>query len=160
MAERYHAVLRGRVKRVRAVIATTPGLEKILASDRRRAAMFNTRFEVTWEWLRHGVPAYEGMRLEEREDRLTAPVDHLPELRARGVAVGPGNTQTGVSEIGASPAGGRRRPQLQKASGSSPTLAAHSVSATGGVGDIPQGEGLSTAGRRGVRMFPWTAQSR
>ncbi len=48
--------LRGRVKRARAVIASTPGLADVLASDPRRAAMFYPRFGVTEEWVRNGVP--------------------------------------------------------------------------------------------------------
>jgi len=55
VAARHLADLRGRVKRARAVIATTPGLGEILARDWRRAVMLYARFGVTEEWVRNGV---------------------------------------------------------------------------------------------------------
>ncbi len=59
-AERHLRDLRGRVKRARAVIATTPGLAEILARDVRKAAMFYARFGVTEEGVSTGVPSAEG----------------------------------------------------------------------------------------------------
>lgn len=49
--------LRGRVKRVRAIVASTPGLAEVLASDWRRAARFYARFGITEAELRYGVPS-------------------------------------------------------------------------------------------------------
>jgi hypothetical protein len=48
--------LRGRVKRARAVVATTPGLAETLAGDWRKAARFYARNGITEEMLRRGVP--------------------------------------------------------------------------------------------------------
>ena len=47
--------LRGRVKRARAVISSTPGLAETLASDWRKAAHFYARFGVTEGMVRQGV---------------------------------------------------------------------------------------------------------
>ena len=46
---------RGRVKRARAVVAGTPGLEEILVGDWRKAACFYTRFRITETPCRCGV---------------------------------------------------------------------------------------------------------
>jgi len=51
--------LRGRVKRARAVVSTTPGLAETLQRDRQMAARFYARFGVTEEHFRHGVPVVE-----------------------------------------------------------------------------------------------------
>jgi hypothetical protein len=48
--------MRLRVKRARALVATTPGLAEILASDWRKAARFYAGFGITETQLRHGVP--------------------------------------------------------------------------------------------------------
>ncbi len=44
------------MKRAREVIASTPGLAEILATDPRKAAMFYARSGVTEEWVGRGVP--------------------------------------------------------------------------------------------------------
>ncbi|HZY92863.1 MAG TPA: hypothetical protein VFG07_08885 [Thermoplasmata archaeon] len=54
--ERALRELRERVKRARAVIATTPGLSEILAADPRRAAMFYARWGISRSRLLAGVP--------------------------------------------------------------------------------------------------------
>ena len=50
-AERHLRDLRGRVKRARAVVASTPGLVEVLAGDWRKAARFYARFGVTERML-------------------------------------------------------------------------------------------------------------
>ncbi|HZY92231.1 MAG TPA: hypothetical protein VFG07_05620 [Thermoplasmata archaeon] len=58
-AERNLSDLPGRVKRARAVIATTPGLAEVLATDLRRAVMFYARFGVTGDLVWEGAgPMY------------------------------------------------------------------------------------------------------
>ena len=84
-AERRLRDLRGRVKRARGVIASTPGLSEALASDWRRAAHFYARFGVTEELVRHGVPA-EG---EDLAERVGSPMGWMAEVRAREEAVLP-----------------------------------------------------------------------
>jgi hypothetical protein len=49
--------LRGRVKAVRAVVATIPGLAEILENDRQKAARFYARFGITEKMFREGVPS-------------------------------------------------------------------------------------------------------
>ena len=51
--------LHGRAKRARAVVASMPGLEGVLASDWRKASRFYERFGVTEGLLRHGAPKSE-----------------------------------------------------------------------------------------------------
>lgn len=46
-------------ERTRAVVASTPGLEGVLASDWRRTSRFYERFGVTEGLLRHGAPKSE-----------------------------------------------------------------------------------------------------
>ncbi len=48
--------LRARVKAARAVVATTPGLSETLARDWQKAARCYSRFGITEEFYRHGVP--------------------------------------------------------------------------------------------------------
>ena len=48
--------MRGRVKRARAVVASTPGLVEVLASDWKKAAWFFARFGVTEALFRNGIP--------------------------------------------------------------------------------------------------------
>jgi hypothetical protein len=50
--------LRGRVKAARALVANTPGLAEIVASDWRKAARFYARFGVTQAVFRYGVPGF------------------------------------------------------------------------------------------------------
>ena len=47
--------LRGRVKRARAVVASSPGLAEVLAGDWRKAAMFYARLDNTEALFRSGV---------------------------------------------------------------------------------------------------------
>ena len=47
--------LRGRVKRARAVVASTPGLAEVLAGDWRKAARFFARLGIAEGMLHHGV---------------------------------------------------------------------------------------------------------
>ncbi len=49
--------LRGRVKRARAVIAATPGLADVLATDPRRAVILYARWGITDDQFRNGVPS-------------------------------------------------------------------------------------------------------
>ena len=58
--------LRGRVKRARALVATTPGLAEILKSDWKRGAMFYARYGITEAQLRHGTPRDVGVPNEGR----------------------------------------------------------------------------------------------
>jgi hypothetical protein len=61
---------------------------ELLARDWRRAAWFYTRFGITEELVRHGVPAVssEGKDLAERVRSLS---DWIAELRERAEAVFP-----------------------------------------------------------------------
>ena len=87
-AERRLRELRGRVKAVRAVIGSTPGLAEVLACDWRRAARFYARFGVTAELVRHGVLATsEGA--EDLAERVKSPADQIGELQPREEAVLP-----------------------------------------------------------------------
>jgi hypothetical protein len=87
-AERRLRELRARVKVARAVIANTVGLDDILASDGRRAAMFYARFGVTEEIVRHGVPNAAG-ESEDLAERLGSPRGWMGEERARAEALFP-----------------------------------------------------------------------
>ncbi len=58
--------LRSRVKAARAVVATTPGLAEVLASDWRKAARFYARFEITEDTFRRGVADSAGESHEEK----------------------------------------------------------------------------------------------
>ena len=49
--------LRGRVKRARAVVASTPGLAEVLAGDWQKAARFYTKIGITEALFRGGVPS-------------------------------------------------------------------------------------------------------
>jgi hypothetical protein len=62
--ERHRRDLRARVKRARAVVATTPGLAEVLASDWRKAARFYARFGITEGMFRKGVPASKAISVE------------------------------------------------------------------------------------------------
>lgn len=55
--------LHGRVKRARAAVASTKGLEETLAGDWRKAAWFYTRFGITEAHFRQGVPSSPGSGL-------------------------------------------------------------------------------------------------
>ncbi len=87
-AERRLRDLRGRVKRARAVIAGTPGLSQILASDWRRAARFYARFGVTEECVRRGVSNMDAPG-EELAERVPSPNDWIAEVRERAEAILP-----------------------------------------------------------------------
>jgi hypothetical protein len=54
--ERLCRSLRGRVKRARAVVASTPGLAGALAKDWKKGARFYTQFGLTDAMFRYGVP--------------------------------------------------------------------------------------------------------
>ncbi|MGA8604801.1 MAG: hypothetical protein WB788_07060 [Thermoplasmata archaeon] len=60
-AERRLRDLRGRVKAVRALVATTPGLAETLQRDWQRAAWFYARFGITESQFIHGIPAAEAV---------------------------------------------------------------------------------------------------
>lgn len=62
-AQRQIRDLRARVKRARAVVATTPGLSEILQNDWRKAARFYGRFGITGAMFRDGILA--GVALSE-----------------------------------------------------------------------------------------------
>jgi len=83
-AARHLADLRGRVKAARAAIARSPGAAEALLSDPARAARLCTRFGITPQHLRHGVPP-SGVAEEAPDPRETPPlpVDGLAETRAR-----------------------------------------------------------------------------
>jgi hypothetical protein len=51
--------LRIGVKKARAMAASTPGLDEILAKDWQKAARFYARFGISQEMFRHEVPARE-----------------------------------------------------------------------------------------------------
>jgi len=87
-AERRLRDLRGRVKVARAVIAGTPGLAELLASDWRRATWIYSRFGVTEGLLRHGVPAPDA-EAQDLAERVWSPCDWMAEVRARVEAVLP-----------------------------------------------------------------------
>ena len=54
---RLRDLLRGRMKRARAVVASTPGLAETHARDWRKAAQFYTRSRITEAMVRQGVSA-------------------------------------------------------------------------------------------------------
>jgi hypothetical protein len=86
--ERQVRDLRGRVKRARAVVATTPGLAEILQRDWQKAARFYVRFGFTETLLRHGGPGSEVLN-DDHDDRFRALRDDLNEPREREAATLP-----------------------------------------------------------------------
>ncbi len=78
--------LRGRVKVARKVIASTPGLSEVMASDWRRAARFYARIGVTEGLVRHGVPDGDVQETDVTE-WLQSRVDWVAEEKVREVAV-------------------------------------------------------------------------
>ena len=65
-AERRLRDLRGRVKRARAVVASTPGLAEILQRDWRKAMLLYSRFGIYESMVRFGVSVAEGRAGENR----------------------------------------------------------------------------------------------
>ena len=59
--------LRERVKQVRAVVASTPGLAEVLAGDWRKAARFFARLGIREGMFRNGVPFTEGAKVDVTE---------------------------------------------------------------------------------------------
>ena len=84
-AERRLHELRGRVKKARTVIASTPGLVELLANSWQNAARFYARYGVTEELVRHGVPAVSAEG-EDLAERVGSPVDWMAEMRERAEA--------------------------------------------------------------------------
>ncbi len=80
--------LRGRVKRARAIIASTPGLCEVLASRRRHGARFYARFGMTEELVRNGVPVLDA-ETQDLAERGRSPIDWMEEVRARAEAMLP-----------------------------------------------------------------------
>jgi hypothetical protein len=74
--------LRGRVKRARAVVASTPGLAEALATDWSKAALFYARFGVTEAQFRHGVPTEVSAGVADPIRSVFVSVHGIAELRA------------------------------------------------------------------------------
>lgn len=70
--------LRGRVKAARAVIVATSGLAETLASDSRKAELFEARYGVTRVQLRGGVPNEIGARPNLDKDELASWLGGIP----------------------------------------------------------------------------------
>jgi len=75
--------LRGRVKRVRAVVSTTPGLAEALRGDWRKAVRLYARFGITEKLFLHGVVAGDSGVVEVHPCQIRAPYDELAESRFR-----------------------------------------------------------------------------
>jgi hypothetical protein len=83
-AERRLRDLRGRVKKARATLASSPGALEALRADWRREVGFLARFGITQAQLRHGVATN---RSPEYDDPI--PIDPLTGVRARASATMP-----------------------------------------------------------------------